>query len=59
MISNERLEELESYFWEESNDEDTQLWREDLSEEEDKLISEWDKKYNVGIANLCEQIILK
>lgn len=57
MISKERMEELEHYFWEESNDEDTQEWREDLNEEEEKLVSEWDKKVCRGMATLCEKII--
>lgn len=56
MILKERMEELEGCFWEETNDEDTHKWREDLNEEELKLISEWDKKINRGMVILCEEI---
>lgn len=57
MISKERIEELESYFWDETNDEETQEWRNDLNDEEEKLVSEWDEKYASGFATLCEEIM--
>jgi hypothetical protein len=57
MISKERIEELESYFWDETNDVETQEWRDDLNDEEEKLISEWDEKYAVGIGTLCKEIM--
>lgn len=57
MISQERIEELETYFWEETNDEDTQYWREDLNDKEKKLVCEWDKGYGESVAGLCEEIL--
>lgn len=44
MISKERIDELEDYFWNESYDQGTQIWRNELNKEEIKLIAEWDKK---------------
>lgn len=55
MISKERLEELENYFWSETNDEETQEWREDLNDEEQELINEWDGRVNAGITTLLEE----
>lgn len=59
MISKERLEEMEYYFWGETNDEDTQEWRDDLNNEEEKMVSEWDERVKKGISNLCGEIIKK
>jgi hypothetical protein len=47
-LSAERLDGLSSYFWEETNDADTQKWRDALTPEESALIDEWDKKYYAG-----------
>jgi len=57
MISKERVEELHHYFWQESNDQDTQLWREGLNEKEKGLVFKWDKKVNRGMLTLCEEIL--
>jgi 5-bromo-4-chloroindolyl phosphate hydrolysis protein len=56
MISKERMEELEHYFWSETNDEETQEWRKELSEEEYKLIDEWDKQANTGMKTLFKEL---
>jgi hypothetical protein len=56
MISQERIEELESYFWDETNDEDTQEWRNDLDEEEEKLVDKWEKQYWGGYIRLCTEL---
>lgn len=56
MISEKRRKELEKFFWEESNEEESQEWRDSLTCEEEILVSEWDGTVNNGIAKLCEQI---
>ncbi|MCL1810414.1 MAG: hypothetical protein FWG42_11725 [Clostridiales bacterium] len=57
MISKERLEEISSYFNDETNDEETQEWRDDLTSEECELITEWDDNYAKGVYRLCKAII--
>lgn len=57
MILQERIDELEYYFYNESNDEDTQTWRDDLNHEEQELINKWDKQFNQGMMNVCEKIL--
>lgn len=57
MISQERMEEMEDDFWSESNDDYTQEWREDLTDEETRLVDKWDRKYAQGTIKLCEQIL--
>lgn len=59
MISKERIKELEHYFWNESNDEDTQEWRDELNLEEEKLIESWDDRVNTATKNLCEKMVNK
>ena len=44
MITKERLQELESYFWAESNDPETKEWREDLTAGEEALVAQWDER---------------
>lgn len=56
MISKERIEELESYFWDETNDEETQEWRDDLTEEERKIVDVWDNKYATAFNGLLGEI---
>ncbi len=56
MISESRLEEIEKYFWAESNDEDTQIWRDELNTEEQELIDEWDKRVDKAITKLTNEI---
>ena len=51
------MDEMEEDFWSESNDEDTQEWREDLTDEEIKVIDKWDRKYAQGTVNVCKQIL--
>ena len=55
-IDKERREYLEDMFSSETNDEDTQEWRDDLTPEESALIDEWDKAYFNGVCKLIEGI---
>ena len=53
-----RVEELRHYWNEETEDEDTQEWRDEITAvDEQLLIEEWDNNYNTGILKLCEEIL--
>ena len=56
-ISKNRYEFLSWAWGEESNDPETQEWREELTPEEEALIASWDKAYNIGVKSLCRQIL--
>jgi len=57
MISQERIGELESCFWDETNDEETQSWRDDLEVEEQELVDKWDGQYASSICKMCKEIL--
>lgn len=59
MISPERMEELDrawndSALWDE---EDYLDWFLDLTQEEQDLIAEWDRRYELGVARLAAEIL--
>lgn len=56
MITPERLNEMESLFWAESIDPETEEWRNDLNAEEAALVADWDDQVNQGISQLIEDI---
>ncbi|MCL2060521.1 MAG: hypothetical protein FWH01_15970 [Oscillospiraceae bacterium] len=56
MITKERIAELESMFWSETNEPWTTDWREELTDEEDELIFEWDEQVSRGFRNLILEI---
>ena len=56
-ISQERYDELIWLWGEESNDPDTQEWREELTEEEAALVASWDRSARIEIRKLCEFIL--
>lgn len=57
MISDEREMELDQYYWEQSNDEDTREWRNDLTLEEMELVNKWDQRLSKGLSKLYEEVI--
>lgn len=57
MISKERVEEIEYYFWEETSEEETQEWREDLNQEESAYVDELDKAVCKGVGTLCQELL--
>lgn len=57
MISPSRYEELHDLFWNETSEEWTQEWRDDLSPEESALIRTWDKRTNEGVVKMCQRIL--
>ena len=52
MIAPERLQQMEDNFWAETNDPDTEEWREDLNAEEAALVAEWDDRVEAGITGM-------
>lgn len=53
-----RVEELRHYWNEETEDEDTQEWREEVTDvTEQLLIEEWDNSYNAGFLKLYEEML--
>jgi hypothetical protein len=57
MISTERRIELRENHDAETNDEETEEWRDGLTDEERALVTEWDKRYENGIYSLCKAIL--
>ena len=57
-IDTARVEELRYYWNQETEDEDTQEWREEVTDvTEQLLIKAWDDNYNAGLFKLCESIL--
>lgn len=56
MISGARILEMGAYFWAESNDPESEAWREDLTAEEAELAGQWDEQVNAGFAALITRI---
>lgn len=56
-ISNEREAYLLSCWCEESEDPESQSWREDLTAAEAALVDTWDAAYCSGVQQLCEKIL--
>lgn len=52
MLSKDRETELNELFWNESNDEETQAWRDELTIEEERLVEQWDHDIISGMSNL-------
>ena len=57
MVTEERREELESLFWSETEVLWTEEWRENLTDEEECLVREWDERVSRGMRNLCMDLI--
>ncbi len=56
-VSEEREEELEEYFWNESNDPETQEWRDELTAAESALVDQWDARVSQGMGNLAKETL--
>lgn len=56
-ITEERYDCLSMCWAEETSDLDSMDWRDDLTEEESKLVASWDKAFNLGVKSLCQQIL--
>ena len=56
-ISKLRYDELLILWGEETNDPETQEWREELTIWEARLVESWDRAAYIGVRNLCERIL--
>ena len=56
-VSEEREAELQQLFWDESNDPETQEWREELTEDEAAMVEQWDLQTARGFSRLATKIL--
>ena len=56
-IEEDRLEELKEWHDAETNDPETQEWRDDLTPDEQAVVAKWDRQYALGIGKLAKAII--
>lgn len=58
-VTQEREAELQYCFWGETNEPETQEWREDLTKEESVLVEQWDEAVDEGLASMCRGFLVK
>lgn len=56
-ISEARMKELADNFYAETNDPETQEWRDELTPQEAEIIADWDNGYAVGVHKICQDIM--
>jgi hypothetical protein len=56
-ISEARMKELADNWNEETNDPETEEWRDHLTPEEVKIVADWDNGYAVDVHKLCQDIL--
>ena len=56
-VSQEREEELSWYFMHETDEPDTQEWREDLTGDETVMVEQWDEQFSRDFAELAQAIL--
>lgn len=56
LIGRERMDELHAYFYGETNERDTQEWRDSLTAEESALVDKWDDDIARGMGKIAQQI---
>lgn len=54
-----REEYLHDLWDEETDDPETQEWREELTAEEQKVVDLWDDQYDVGMLKLCTAVVIR
>lgn len=57
VVSPDRETELQNLFWAESNDPETQEWRENLTPAEAALVDKWDNNYVVASGRIAKKIL--
>jgi len=55
-MTDERLEEIQSLFWNETTDPESREWRTDLNPEESEYIAKLDKQVAAGFRNLINEL---
>lgn len=58
-MDNERREDLYRLWCNETNEAETQEWREDLSLEELDLVAQWDMGHAQGVHTLCSRLLIR
>lgn len=53
----EREEELSWLFWNETNDPETEEWREELTPDEEAMVDQWDQQTARGVQTLAQAIL--
>ena len=53
----QRYEELQSYFWDETNDPETQEWRDELTTNEAAMVARWDEQLAHGTESLLADVL--
>lgn len=56
-VSEARETELQQLFWDETNDPETQAWREDLTADEAAMVEQWDARTAKGFSQLAQKIL--
>ncbi len=56
-ITAEREDELAWYWGNETNEVDTQEWRDELTADEAAMVAQWDKRYAKGFETLVQKIV--
>ncbi|MBQ9168513.1 MAG: DUF1738 domain-containing protein [Oscillospiraceae bacterium] len=56
-VSEEREAELQQRFWDESNDPETQEWREELTADEAAMVEQWDLQTAKGFSQMAQAIL--
>lgn len=56
-VSPEREEELSWYFWNETNDPESEDWRDELTTDEAAMVEQWDLQTSAGFARLAQEIL--
>lgn len=57
MPTKERIESLYSLWLNETNEDWTSEWREDLTQKELELVEQWDNDYCRGVLRICQEIL--
>ena len=56
-ISQNQIDDIQNMFWSETNEEWTQEWRDDLTNEESAIVDKWDAEIDKGLYKLCKAIV--
>lgn len=55
-VPTEREEELEQLFWDETNDPETEEWRDELTADEAAMVEQWDERTAKGFQALLQAL---
>lgn len=58
-MDNERRDALYRLWCEETGEDKTQEWRQELDGEELELVTQWDRGYSQGVNTLCSRLLVR